>query len=49
MTTNKQEFLNHLSESRRVVEQWPDWKQESLKASHGSSRASPPPREREKS
>lgn len=33
MTPNKEEFLNHLAESRRTVEQWPSWKQEALKAS----------------
>lgn len=49
MTSNKQEFINHLHESRRVVEQWPAWKQESLKAAQGSLRASVPSREREKS
>ena len=50
MTTNKQDFINYLNESRRVVEQWPTWKQESLKAAQGNSRSSSPPiREREKS
>lgn len=50
MNSNKQDFINHLNESRRVVEQWPTWKQESLKAAQGSLRSpSPAPREREKS
>ncbi|VVP33295.1 hypothetical protein PS850_04514 [Pseudomonas fluorescens] len=49
MNSNKQDFINYLNESRRVVEQWPTWKQESLKAAQGSSRSpSSPPREREK-
>ncbi|MGN8139803.1 hypothetical protein ACTJK3_02705 [Pseudomonas sp. 22105] len=42
MTPTKEEFLNHLAESRRTVEQWPSWKQEALKASpqqHSSSSA----------
>lgn len=33
MNRNKSDFLNHLAESRREVEQWPVWKQDSLKAS----------------
>ena len=49
MSSKKQDFINYLNESRRVVEQWPTWKQESLKASQGSPRSPSPPREREKS
>jgi hypothetical protein len=50
MTSNKQDFINYLNESRRVVEQWPTWKQESLKAAQANSRSpNPPPRDREKS
>lgn len=33
MSRNDSAFLNHLAESRREVEQWPAWKQDSLKAS----------------
>lgn len=47
MATNKQAFLNHLAQSRRVVEQWPQWKQDVLKAAPESSvvsaLVSPPP------
>lgn len=37
MGKNRQDFLRHLEESRRSVEQWPSWKQEALKASSKNS------------
>lgn len=37
MSKNRQDFLRHLEESRRNVEQWPSWKQEALKASSKNS------------
>ncbi len=42
MSGNRQDFLRHLDESRRNVEQWPSWKQEALKASSRDSSASNP-------
>jgi len=47
MDSKKQDFLNHLYESRRIVEQWPTWKQEAVKAIQGTS-GSPSPRGRER-
>lgn len=32
MSGNKQDFLRHLDNCRKSVEQWPTWKQEALKA-----------------
>ncbi|WP_339430322.1 MULTISPECIES: hypothetical protein [unclassified Pseudomonas] len=49
MTPTKEDFLNHLAESRRTVEQWPSWKQEALKASpQHNNAASTPSQQKEK-
>lgn len=50
MTPTKEDFLNHLAESRRTVEQWPSWKQEALKASpqHSNSSSVPVSQQKDK-